>query len=320
MTVRIKSKAVSGLIVLMAVVLLSSCDYKDFGCPPSPRKVNVLLHFDWKAVDSIPKSMRVVFYPEHYETYAQGYTFFDVLNRDTVIQISTGKYNITSWNLDTEYVITSGFSRQPMAYATTGSYSPHGNETVPAVLDSIFPGQRVIDYPDYMVHGNLRDCMILNDTTITVPQDSMVVTVEVRFNGIRHTELVENVRGTISNVAARRYMSYDNQTEESVAVMFDGNAPSGEDRLTARFWIFGKEPTDEGRMRHKIVMFVWLKGGQVFIPVDVTDVMAKYSRDDKYILIDTKDLNIDLLDYLRSGGMTVAADDWESTKEIEIEF
>lgn len=319
----LKRNTARGAMALMAAVAglsLCSCEYKEFGDIGSAEKVSVRLHFDWQAVDSVPSNMRVVFYPEHYETYARGYTFFDVLNRDTTIQISRGKYNVTSWNIDTEYVITDGFSRQPTAYATTGAYSPHGNTTVPAVLDSLFSGQTVLDYPDYMVHGNLHDIQINNDTIITVPQDSMVVTVDVRLNGIRHTELVESMRGAINNIAARRYMAYDNRTEEKVAVMFDCNPTDGTDRLTARFWLFGIEPTGGGRQSHKVVFFVWLQGGQVFIPVDVTDIVARYSRDDKYIVIETKDLNIDLADFIRSGGMSVDAEDWDSTQEIEISF
>lgn len=306
--------------IMVGTTVLSSCEYKDLGDFPVSEKIRVGLHFDWKNVDSIPKSMRVVFYPENYETYARGYTFYDVLNRDTTIQITTGTYDVTAWNRDTEYVITGGYSRKNTAFSTTGEYSPHGSVAIPHVLDSIYGGQKVLDYPDYMVHGNLTDCELKSDTTITVTPDSMVVTVEVRLNGIRSLELVRNIRGAINNVAGRRYMAYDNLTDNLVAVMYDGKRSIENNRIVAKFWVFGIEPTDESKIRHKVVFFIWLDNGQVYIPVDVTEAVARYSKDDKYILIETKDLDIDLAEYMKAGGMSVNAEDWDNTEEIHIAF
>ena len=45
-------------------LMLTACEYKDLGDfgRGKIKKIPVTLHFDWQQVDSIPNSMRVVFY------------------------------------------------------------------------------------------------------------------------------------------------------------------------------------------------------------------------------------------------------------------
>lgn len=307
-------------IMILTLAVMASCEYKDIEEFYFPEKMNLTIHYDWQKVDSVPKNIRVAFYPENYEAYARGYTFFDVMNRDTTIQIVGGKYNMTYWNIDTEYVITDGYSKQSTAYVTTGDYSPHGSVTVPHVLDSIYNYQRVLDYPDYMIHGNLSDLFIKNDTTVTLTPDSMVVTVDVILHGIKGQQYVKNIRGAINNVAGKRLMAYENTTTDKVGIIYEGKTSPEDSCLKARFYIFGIEPTEASKQHHKVVFFVWLTGGQVYIPVDVTDIVAHYTRDDKYILIETEDLDIDLEKYIQGGKMSVDAEDWISTDEVILSF
>ena len=126
-------------LMAMAIVatMLTACEYKDLENGGAyVKKTKFSLLFDWYKVDSIPQSMRVVFYPHDLSQYAQGYTVFDVLNRDTIIELPSGTYDVTTWNNDTEHVITSTYAKQESTYATTGNYSPHGDVNVPKVLDS----------------------------------------------------------------------------------------------------------------------------------------------------------------------------------------
>lgn len=309
-----------------AVLSLAACEYKDLeGIDSSRKKVDLNLHFDWRQVDSIPGFMRVVFYPEDKANYAQGYTFFDVLNRDTLLRLPWGVYNVSAWNNDMEHNITTGYSSQEKAYATTGSYSPHGNAYVPIVLDSIYERQRVLDYPDYMVHSFLKDFILEEDgegQRLTLTPDSMVVTVEVRLHGICGLKWCHNIRGAINNLAGKRYIAYPNLTEDKVAIMFDGEAHEADSLVTAKFWIFGAEPSDLSRLRHKMLFFFWVTGNQVYVPIDITDIIANVRRDDTYILIEAYGLDIDLEQYVRQGstGMVVDAEDWEETKEIVMSF
>ena len=114
-------------------------------------------------------------------------------------------------------------------------------------------------------------------------------------------------------------MAYDNQTADTVTVMFDAQAHEADSTVTAKFWVFGTEPSD---LSHKMVFFFWVTGNQVYIPLDVTKAFARATRDDTYLLIESQDLGIDLEDYVRQGGTgwTVDAEDWENTEEIPLSF
>lgn len=321
------SKGYALMAITMAAMTFTACEYKDFGDEggSSKRKTKFMLIFDWDKIDSIPQSMRVVFYPHDLSQYAQGYTTFDVLNRDTTIELPAGIYDVTAWNNDMEHVITSTYTKQEATYATTGNYSPHGDANIPKALDSLYHGQRVLDYPDYMVHAN-RMLFELSEKDnihrLVLAPDSMVVTVEVKLHGIAGLEWCRNIRGTINNVTGKRFMAYDNLTADTVAIMFDAQAHAEDSTVTAKFWVFGLEPTDLTSLQHKMIFFFWITGNQLYVPLDVTNIIARAKKDDTYVLIESPDLNIDLKDYVREGdtGWTVDAEDWDNTEEIPLSF
>lgn len=314
----------TGLLMAALTVMMTACEYKGLDeLTATPKMATVRLSFDWSLVDSIPTEMRVIFYPMGDKTGTRGYTTFDVLNRDTVIDIPAGFYDLTAWNRDIEHVITTGYSSQNSVNATTGTYSPHGNYLMPKVLDSLFYGLPVLDYPDYMVHTHKMGVEIdleKPEQRITLIPDSMVVTVEMKLHGIKGLERCKNVRAAISNVAGRRYMSFDNLTEDVVAVMFDAEGHAEDSLVTAKFWIFGIEPTSSDRMTHDLIVFFWLDAGQIYIPLNITKTMSAYRKDDKYVLIESPDLGINLNDYvINSGAFDVDVDDWENIN-IPVEF
>ena len=303
------------LSVALTVLTLASCQYKDLEDEsPWARRPAVTLGFDWGAVDSIPAGMRVAFYSVRDGEYLQGYTFYDVLNRDTVIRIAAGTYDVTAWNNDCSHVLTSGYSTRGSVNATTLHYSTHGLYVMDEILDSIYNGQRVLDYPDYMVHANKTQVQILQDAPyeqkVVLKPDSMVITIEMHLGGIRGLENCKSIRAAINNMRGKRYMAYDNYTEESVAIAFDA-FPNVEDScVNARFWVFGIEPAALEQDLRTLVTFFWMKGGRVFLPLDVTEAFVGLKEDDKHVVINMPDLDIDLNDYIKKGGMEVGVDDW----------
>ena len=312
------------LTAVMTVILLAACQYKDIDETDSAwvRKTELGLHFDWKDVDSIPASMRVVFYPKDRTYFTQGYTFFDVLNSDTVISLPAGAYAVTAWNNDLEHTLTYNLAQQQTAYATTGPYSPRGDANVPHVLDSIYNGQTVLDYPDYMVHTFMDDFTLQEQGSqrqvLTLTPDSMVMTVEVKIGGIKGLEYCKRVRAAVNDVKEKRYMAYTDLTEGRVAVMFDAKTYPEEDCVRARFWVFGIEPTG----KEIALIFFWITGNQVYLPIDVTQAFNNAKSSRAYLYIDIEDAGLDLWNYVRAGstGISVEAEDWEETKEITLGF
>lgn len=311
--------------VLVTTVLTTGCEYKDLGeAGEYTREVFPLsVTFDWSKVDSIPEAMRVAFYPHDGNITNRGYTFFDILNKDTVVQIPGGIYDIVAWNNDCEHVLTGGYGAVKSIYGTTTGYSPHGDYVMPQVLDSIFGGQEVLDYPDYMVHAIKMPFEVAQDGTtkqVTLQPDSMVITVDVKLHKITSLDKCKAIRGAVNNVAGKRLVAYDNRTEQKVSVVFDAEWDEKENCVHARFWLFGKEPSEEGGLTHKMVMFFWLNGGRAYLPLDITELIKKQAKDNRHIAIDIRDLNVDLKDYIKqAGGFDIGVDDWDNI-DINIDF
>ena len=322
------SKGSALMTVVVATLTLSSCEYKNLGDEESysKKKTKFMLVFDWDKVDSIPQSMRVVFYPHDLSQYAQGYTTFDVLNRDTTIELPAGIYDVTAWNNDTEHVITSTYAKQESTYATTGNYSPHGDVNMPKVLENLYHDQKVLDYPDYMVHAvanNYHEIEIETgeSKTIKIFPDSMVVKVNFKLKEIKGLDWVRECRGSLNNVAGKRYITPDNVTEDSVAVMFDCNFNPEENTVYGSFYVFGLYPSNSTIvLSHKMVMYFWMNKGQVFLPIDVTEVINKAGREGNDVTIEINNLDINLKDYVSSPNtFDINVDEWTDVN-VEVGF
>lgn len=302
------------LAVVFTALSLSSCQYKDLeDDSPWSRRPAVTVGFDWGAVDSIPGGMRVAFYAVGSGDYSQGYTFYDIGNRDSTIRIAAGTYDVTAWNNDCSHVLTGGYSSRTTVNATTLNYSTHGLYVMDEILDSIYSGQKVLDYPDYMVHANKTQVKILQDVDnqrVVLRPDSMVITIDVYLGGIRGLENCKSIRAAINNMRGRRYMAYDNYTEDKVAIAFEAFPNAADSCVNARFWVFGIDPSVLSQDLRTLVTFFWMKGGRVFLPLDVTEAFVGLKEDDKHVVINMPDLDIDLNDYIKKGGMDVDVDDW----------
>lgn len=318
-----------GVLAMSAVLTagLYSCEYKDLD--EGSELNSVTLDFTWENVDSIPLAMRVAFYPADAATQAnfnKGYTFFDLPRTiwPATIQLSAGSYFVTAWNNDTEHVLTDKYVSQTTLHATTPAYNSRGSLDTPSVLDSLYNGQKVLDYPDYMVHANkvneFEVVYAANNQELVLHPDSMVVTVDYKVHGIGGLSWVKQARGAIDNVAGKRFMAYPNRTEDPVAVMFDCKYNEEDSLVYGSFYVFGIEPTETEKLSHKMVLFFWMDGGKVYLPIDVTKAFDAYRRENKKILIDIASLGIDLRDYISSKNtFDIELDEWEDVS-IDIGF
>lgn len=305
---------------------MTSCDYKDL--IDGTELKNVTVQFAWEDVDSIPDAMRVAFYPADpatMESMPMGYTYYDMPKTiwPATVQLPIGIYHVTAWNNDTEHVLTEKYESQSTLNSTSPEYNPRGSFDTPALLDSIYNGQKVLDYPDYMVHANTVDYEVLKGSEmkkLTLQPDSMVVAVDYKIHGIGGLSWVKQIRGAINNVAGRRYIAYDNRTEEPVAVMFDCQYNEEDSLVYGSFYIFGIEPTETKNLTHKMVLFFWMNEGKVYLPIDVTKAVKTYRQENKKILIDIPSLGIDLRDFISSKNtFEVDLEEW-SDVNIDVGF
>lgn len=313
----------------MAITLLAglaACEYKDLDEGLS--RVDFTLDFSHERVESTPASYRVAFFPADEETrgnITRGYRLFDVKNEPTVLSLPAGNYKVTAWNNDTEHVLTEGYGSKESLYATTMRYRSMGGYEMPKVVDSLFHGMPVLDYPDYMVHANEENFTLYEEPgqRLTLHPDSMVITVDIKARGIRGLEWVREARGSISNVAGTRFIGEDNLTKDTVVVMFECQCDFNDSTVTAHFWLFGMEPTG-AKLDHRIifVFYFWLDNGKVYLPVDVTDIIREEQEKGKkdHIEIVLPELDINLKDYVTSkSAYSVDVDDWDDVY-IDIGF
>jgi hypothetical protein len=319
-------------IMLMAAMatgmVLCSCEYKDLG--ESTSLGTVTLNFDTTKIEQVPTSMRAVFYPADAMTLSnmtKGYTIFDCPRHiwPRTCELPAGRYYITAWNNDTEHVLYENMGDKDLLYATTFKYAARGMYDKPSVIDSIYDGQTVLDYPDYMVHaannGQPIDVFPEMNNEFTLFPDSMVVTVNFKLKDIKGLDWVKECRGSLNNVAGKRFITPDNLTEDSVAVMFDCMFDEKENCVYGSFYVFGLYPSNSTIvLSHKMVMYFWMNGGQVFLPIDVTDIINNADSTGDRVSIEITDLDINLKDYVsKKNTFDLDVEEW-SDVEIDIGF
>lgn len=318
-------KGIGRLAMLaMSAAVLTACQYKDL---EEPVKTPFKVEFNHGRVDSIPKSYRVAFYPADEETreyITKGYMLFDVPPTACMLELPAGKYEVTAFNNDTEHVITDGYGNQMELSAKTPKARPHGINGTPIIIDSLYGGQTVTDYPDYMTH-TVSDSFVLNDgdedQTLTLTPDSMVVTVEIRAGGIKGLTHVKEIRGSVNNVAGTRLIAHDNITRDTTAVIFNCRANATQNTVRAKLYLFGIEPTAERGLRHTLIFYFWMEHGtKVYIPVDITALMNKVSADERYVFIDIPDIGVDLEKYdTVKNTFHTEVEDWKD-EHVELNF
>ncbi len=311
------------LMTIMAAVL-TACQYKDL---EEAVKIPFRIDFSHSRVDSVPKSYRVAFYPADeatMENITKGYMMFDVPSTASTLELPAGRYKVTAFNNDIEHVLTDGYGSQMEMYAKTPKARPHGVSGTPIIIDSLYGGQTVMDYPDYMTHVTGYDFTLNVDEEgqrLTLTPDSMVVTVMVRVAGIKGLSHVKEVRGSINNVAGTRLIAQDNITRDTAAVIFNCRADASENTVQARLYVFGVEPTANRGLLHTLILYFWMEHGtKVYIPVDVTKILAAVSSEDKYVFIDIPDVGIDLEKYdTGKNTFNTEVEEWKD-EHVELSF
>ena len=303
---------------------LCSCEYKDLDEDIILETYPVTVDFAWENIDSIPRSFRLAVYPADKSTYInkEKRAVFDVYNKRHTIYLPVGNYNMVAWNNDGEHIITAGYDEQKTLYATTQKLA--AEETfMPKVVDSLKVNRDIRDYPDYLTHYVAENFKVIrtedgDSNIVVVHPDSMVIRVDVRVNGIGGLTWIKQAKGLITDVAAKRLLSFDKLTEDTCSVMFDCEWKERDSLVYSTFYIFDKldnlhRVKDFRKEKQQIMyLFFWLDNGNVYIPINISRYLAKRREEDKLIVIDIPSLGIDLRNYISSdSGFFISIDEWE---------
>lgn len=322
-------KSIHVLISMATAVIIAagaaSCEYKELD-EPEYNSPSFLLNFVFEHVDSIPNDYLVVFYPmddNNNIDESKGYYVREINGKAAYITgIPAGNYKITAWNKFLEHTRVDINSDRNKTVAYAQQYFTTADMPI-KVLDSLYHGQTIMDTPDYMTHANEENFELLNgieNQRLTLYPDSMVVTVEYRLRGVKSLGMAKQIKAAVNNVARYRYPAFDNNTKDTCTVMFDCRFDAQDSLIYGNFYVFGIEPQELSKLSHKMVLFFWLNGNNIYLPIDVTQAFRAYKKDDKKILIEMPDLNIDLKDYIpTSGTFDVDINSWEDV-DIEISW
>ena len=312
----------------MAILVMTACEYKDLGPKDvTPDSVELTIDFDWSAVDSIPRSYTLMFYrTDGLEGYTEDEPVRrDVFNRKTTVRIPQGEYAVTAWNNDMQHVAIGDSEQRQRLHATTLPLDTRTQEDPPTVIDSIFAGQRLYDYPDYMIHDNVERLELYKDSkempVLTLRPDSMVIAVNVHIRGIKGLAWCSRIKGAQNNIYGKRYIAYNDRQEETVAMMFECGYDKDEETVYASYYIFGLSDAEDREtvVPDQIVLFFWLPKTNFFYPIDISDQIAKYrNREVSKIDIYIEDLDLDLRDYL--GGKSMFNLNIEDWKDIDVDM
>lgn len=309
---------------IFAATLLAgvSCEYKDLEIGILRNSFSV--SFVKKGGVETSSTYRVVFYPADEETrqnISKGYIAFDMTAEGQQINLPVGNYNVTAWNTDTEHVMVSDVEGSGNIVATTPRSSSMSIANIPAIMDSLYHGQPVLEYPDYMNHANIRNFRVKSGAGqqyLEIAPDSMVVSVHIKVEGIGGLSDATQIKGSLNNVAAKRYVNYDNLTTDSAVVLFDCYVDNG-GNVCADIDLFGLEPTDAENLQHSLVLYFYLPEKNKYLAIDVTDqVQAAKEQDDVEITSDKT--GVDLREYSRgASSFSLDIEQWQ-TEEIILGF
>ena len=287
-----------------AVVALASCDYKDIG--PGHETVQrgqpVELRFDFSRVDSVPASYSIMFYPagDKARSFRR-----DVTASDQTILLPVGDYAVTAWNNDTPHVLVEEQDDRDRVSATTFGLETRTEISAESVLDSIFGGQKLYDWPDYLTKANVEEFAVDEDTEVqpvlTLTPDSATVTVHYRIGGVKGLGWCYRVKGAQNNVWGRRFLAYEEKGSDAVSVMFESGYDEKEETVFGEYQIFGLADGGQAMQdRDRLVLFFWLQNGNGgYVPIDITRALAPYrNRTVRHIYIDIPDLDVNLIDFL----------------------
>lgn len=303
-------------------ILVQSCEYVDFFEPYEVQDVAV--RFEWMNVDTVPKSMRVVLYPADEMTrkrIKQGYTMFDMYASGRSISVPIGNYNVLSYNTDTEHIQVEGYEKPENLYAYTSNFPLHATKgSTRSLLDSLFFGLPLKDYPSYLVSSTLHPLAVNPDgsNAITLPNSPVVRRVKVRISNIRGFLGLRQTMLALAPIHSKARVLQPTETSENSVLFCDAFASVADSCVTATFNMFDSSHTENKSSTHRIVLLFWLNTGNIYIPLEIGNIEDYYIPEENLYHINLEGLDVDLRDYVtRQDGFDITVDDWDE-ENIEI--
>ncbi len=130
------------------------------------------------------------------------------------------------------------------------------------------------------------------ERSLRLQASTAVCVVNLMVDGIEGVEFATMVRGTLSGIAAGKYVAAGTPSEEPGMVSFVGNVDRDEKLIRARFFVWDYAPADNGESRQYMNLYIWSNTGNYYMSADVTDVLQAAS--DTHVVDVTVRLKLEL--------------------------
>ncbi len=338
--IRLRS-AIRCLLALLVAAATASCDHKDL-CYHHDHVKTLRIAFDWRdAPGASPQGMVVWFYPI-------GGTEGNVLRFDISgtkgreIEVPAGKYNIISYNNDTELSLIDGTA----GFLTHHAYTREGSilEPVSGSRSLRFgdepprpdgtSGERVAVSPDELYGCNALEvevteqgvsylCFpfeekdnwynlppVVTEYVITLYPHDLLCHYSYEVRNVKNLESVTDMCGVLTGMAPTLHFHDESLGTESVSIPLPAYK-ADDTTIRGEFLTFGHHAA--GRAPHRFGLYLWLKGGKSLFygtneaDFDVTgQVHAAADPRRVHFIID----GLDLPSVVSDDGWNASFDDW----------
>lgn len=345
---------IAGLLSVIITLMLASCEHKEL-CYHHDHRITLRLAFDWRdAPEAQPKGMVVWFYPT-------GDTGGEALRIDLAgteggeIKVPPGKYNVITYNNDTELVRIGGSD----AFLTHHAFTREGSLLEPAQgsrdesSDDAMPRpggtaeQRVAVSPDQLWGCNALEvevteqgvsylCFpleekdnwyglppIVTEHVITLYPHDQICHYSYEVRNVKNLGAVEKMAAVLTGMSPELYFHDESLSPESVSIPLPAYK-ADETTIRGEFLTFGHDADNEAP--HRFGLYVWLRNGTSLFygkdgdNLDVTSqVHAAPDPRRVHFIIDGLDIATDNSDDKSETGWNATFDDWnEINQDINI--
>lgn len=252
-------KRITFSFAVCMLLVLASCQYKDFDDFAGTERVTVVADYSRSGVDSLPSVTRCIFYP----LQGSPEPFVCDLMDTTYTDLPEGSYRVFAYNNDSEinrmraYKYLDG---SPVIFTDKADY--RGIYKADSIDHTVY-----YDYPDstYSYYGTTEVVDVSgyhrrDANTVKLSMGRVTRDIVITVTGMRHSEYVTGVRFGLDGIK-REYSPNKEYTSSYVAVIADG-AVCGGDTLRTSFPVFGVGYSGhiltvhiEGNGFHKVLRF-----------------------------------------------------------------
>ena len=307
-------------LMLLTMTLLTGCEYKDL-CYDHDHSDKVYVTFDWrKAPHHTATSMTVLFY--NIDNPSQQPIRYDYPLSGGTATLQPGRWRAVTYNNNTEAIRHRGqqWWTTPEAYTRQSSIE-EGTQFTRGVMPQAngTEQEQVILEPDPIWGCVSEEFTLVADGdgyNLVFYPEYRYTTLKVKITDVPNLKYTNGVGGSISGVAASRFISTGEMGQQTVTEAFPVRK-TDEETLEMSVNIFGHCPESPWNTHLLTIYAILADGSKWYYTIDVTDkIHQAVEQDDGTMEIEVSGLPIPK-PIVNGSGFRPTIDTWQGV-EIEI--